>query len=151
MQRRIESGSVRQRGRQTSPTVSLWYGCKICSRSGPKSARVEELREVIVMEQFLNALRPDVRLWVKERKPETVGELADQYAQARKQTQDWNKTERSTPEQLPTRPKTCHNCGQVGHFRKDCMKTTGAGTQETTRGEVLQLWQERAHSNEVPQ
>ena len=53
-----------------------------------KYSTVEQIGDVIV-EQFLNSLTPDLRVWIRERKPETTseaGELADQYEQARKST-----------------------------------------------------------------
>ena len=49
---------------------------------------IQEFSERIVLDQLFNTLAPDVRLWVKERKPKTVkeaSELADQLTQARKQ------------------------------------------------------------------
>ena len=48
---------------------------------------VKELREVIVVEQFLNSLPIEIRVWVREWEPKTcaaAGELADTYIQARK-------------------------------------------------------------------
>ena len=42
-----------------------------------------------MLEQLLNALPEEVRIWVKERKPKTsaeAGQLADDYAQARRQS-----------------------------------------------------------------
>ena len=44
--------------------------------------------EMIVVEQFLNTLPSNTRIWVTERKPKTVaeaGRLADDYIQARGQ------------------------------------------------------------------
>ena len=43
--------------------------------------------DVVVMEQFITMLPEKIRVWVKERKPETsmiVGKLAEDYQQARK-------------------------------------------------------------------
>jgi len=43
---------------------------------------MEELRELMMTEQLLNALPQDVRIWVIEREPKTVaeaGKLADTY------------------------------------------------------------------------
>ena len=54
-----------------------------------RMSTVEQIGDVIVMEQFLNSLTPDLHVWIRERKPETTseaGELADQYEQARKST-----------------------------------------------------------------
>ena len=48
---------------------------------------VEQVGDLIVMEQFLNSLPGDIKIWVRERGPKTpreAGELADQYSQARK-------------------------------------------------------------------
>ena len=55
----------------------------------------EELKDLIVLEQLVSILPENVRIWVKERKPKTsaeAGQLADDYAQARKQesTSDGN-------------------------------------------------------------
>ena len=51
----------------------------------------EKVIDVMVMEQLLNMLVPDVRLWVRERKPkssEEASQLADDYMQARRQIRD---------------------------------------------------------------
>ena len=48
---------------------------------------LEEIRDRIILEQFLNTLREDVRVFVKERKPKSAaeaGKLADDFNQARK-------------------------------------------------------------------
>jgi len=48
----------------------------------------EELKDLIVLEQLVSTLPENVRIWVKERKLKTsaeAGQLADDYAQARKQ------------------------------------------------------------------
>ena len=47
---------------------------------------VEDMKDRIVMEQLINTMPSQVRVWVKERKPKTskeAGELADDYVQAR--------------------------------------------------------------------
>ena len=49
---------------------------------------LEQMQEAIGLEQFLNSLPMDERVWVYERKPKTcveAGELADEYEQVRKQ------------------------------------------------------------------
>ena len=50
---------------------------------------MEEVLEVVAVEQMLNSLPAEMRVWVWERKPKTVtevGKLADDFAQARGQT-----------------------------------------------------------------
>jgi len=47
----------------------------------------EEVRDRVVLEQFLSTLPEDVRIFVKERKPksaEEAGKLADDFSQARR-------------------------------------------------------------------
>ena len=53
--------------------------------------RAEKVLDVMVMEQLLNMLASDVRLWVRERKPKSSNEasqLVDDYIQARRQLPD---------------------------------------------------------------
>ena len=81
---------------------------------------VEELQDLVVLEQFINALPEEIRVWVKERKPKTseeVSQLADDYVQARKQAkggqgQGSRRQSVSTPH--------CDTCGKVGHSTRDC-------------------------------
>ena len=52
------------------------------------STSVEQMQEAIGLEQFLNSLPVEKRVWVYEKKPKTciqAGELADEYDQVRKQ------------------------------------------------------------------
>ena len=54
------------------------------------SASVEQVQEAIGLEQFLNTLQVEKRVWVYEKKPKLktciqAGELADEYDQVRKQ------------------------------------------------------------------
>ena len=47
--------------------------------------------DMVVMEQFITILLEEIRVWVKEHKPETnmiVGKLAEDYQQARKPAED---------------------------------------------------------------
>lgn len=49
---------------------------------------VEAVTEKVTIEQLLNTMPADLRIWVGERKPKTAGEagwLADDYLQARRQ------------------------------------------------------------------
>ena len=59
---------------------------------------MEELLDKMVLEQFLNTLNTDTRIWVRERKLETsveAGRLADDHCvQARKQGKDGAATAR---------------------------------------------------------
>lgn len=90
---------------------------------------VQELREVIAMEQFLNTLPENLRIWVRERKPATAseaGQLAEDYLQARGAPQSARRIDAPGPKGetdsrsgLPEN-RRCHECGQTGHLAKDC-------------------------------
>ena len=74
--------------------------------------------DTLVMEQFVEVLPDDVRVWVKERKPRTsqeAGRLAEDYRQARK-AELWTTTSKKGGQ------KHCFNCCQPGHIAKDCPK-----------------------------
>ena len=81
---------------------------------------MEEIREVVSEEQFLNSLPIDKRLWVVKRKPKTcieAGELTDEYEQVRKQ--DGSMGSKLSMEKTGI---TCHYYGKLGHIKKECKK-----------------------------
>ena len=74
--------------------------------------------ELVGIEQFLNGLPTEKRLWVFKKKPKTcirAGELADEYEQARR---------KDIPPQQKSNKKgvKCHYCAKTGHIEKDCRK-----------------------------
>ena len=88
---------------------------------------IETLRDLVILEQLITALPEKVRIWVKERKPKTsveAGQLADDYAQARRQTAvgNTNRPEKNTS------PIQCTRCKRRGHTAQDCW--SGTKTEE---------------------
>lgn len=78
---------------------------------------VEKIRDRIVLEQFVNTLPSNVKVWVQEHKPETsevAAKLADDYLQARKTTISEEKKGK------PLSQLTCHKCKQKGHKARNC-------------------------------
>ncbi len=58
----------------------------------PKSKSVEEVGEVIILEQYLGMLSPELQVWVREHDPQSasqVATLADVFVAARKGNQPW--------------------------------------------------------------
>ncbi|XP_043083901.1 zinc finger and SCAN domain-containing protein 16-like [Puntigrus tetrazona] len=58
----------------------------------PKSKSVEEVGEVIIMEQYLRMLSPELQVWVREHDPQTASQaatLADVFVAARRGSQPW--------------------------------------------------------------
>ena len=52
---------------------------------------VEQIKDAVVLEQFLNCLSSPIRVCIKERKPKSyleAGQLADDYTEARKQLKE---------------------------------------------------------------
>ena len=52
---------------------------------------VKQIKDAVILEQFLNGLSPTIRVWIKERKPKSsleAGQLANDYMKARKQLKE---------------------------------------------------------------
>ena len=94
---------------------------------------MDDIKEAIGIEQFLNTLPPEKRIWLTERKPRTcveAGELADEYEQARKQDPSGQK---ATPH------KKCNFCHKQGHLEQKCRKkkASGAGFHSGETGQPM--------------
>lgn len=73
----------------------------------PKDKTVQEIGEVIIMEQYLRMLSPELQVWIKEHNPKSAAEaasLADVFVAARHKGQLWSHTamvDRDTDRQPP--------------------------------------------------
>lgn len=58
----------------------------------PKEKTKEQIGDTIIMEQFLKALNPELRTWIKERNPKTskeAAEMAEAFLAARRPSKDY--------------------------------------------------------------
>ena len=103
---------------------------------------LEDLMETLVTEQVVETLQPDIRVWVRERKPQTgveAGQLADDHleapsafkhvyvptvVQAMATPHSGSADVTMTNHEHPVVPSTrkCFGCGEVGHIRSTCPK-----------------------------
>ena len=84
---------------------------------------VEAVLEKVAMEQLLNTMPPELRVWVSERKPTTgceAGRLADDYVQARQRVTGPNFDTKKTGG--PGEKHRCPKCGLEGHLARNCPK-----------------------------
>ena len=85
----------------------------------------EEICEMMVMEQLMESMPTDLKIWLKERKSKTtleVGELADDYVTARKCAKE--------------EQKRCHKCHQIGHIAAKCWNNVQGIQQQTVQSTV---------------
>ena len=105
---------------------------------------VEEVKEKFVVEQLLNTMPSDLRIWVSERKPTSgndAGKWADDYIQARRREGDGG----GSHPRGDTRK--CSSCGQVGHLAHRCWNpkgTQGAGMRDEVKKERVEVKKEKA-------
>ena len=87
-------------------------------------ADADAVREAIAVEQLLNSMPVAVRVWVAERKPQTVaeaGKLADDHMEARGSVEG---SKQPNPQEGPrgAGPRQCYACGEPGHIARDCLQ-----------------------------
>ncbi|KAF7642819.1 hypothetical protein LDENG_00250170 [Lucifuga dentata] len=83
----------------------------------PKGKAIQDIVEIIILEQYLRLLSPELQVWIREHGPLSAAEaatLADVFVAARKKGQPWSysawkatqDTRRQTPAQYHQRPST---------------------------------------------
>ena len=113
---------------------------------------VEEVHEAIGIEQFLNSLPVEKRVWVSERKAKTciqAGELADEYEQVRRQVTNgvvMEQNKEGAEKSQGGRPQ-CYSCGQMGHLARECRKDHGKAAGGVQTREQVRCFncQEKGH------
>ena len=86
------------------------------------AADADAVREVIAVEQLLNSMPAAVRVWVAERKPQTVaeaGKLADDHMEARGSVEGGKQPDLQEGSR-GAGARQCHRCHRVGHLARDC-------------------------------
>ncbi|XP_043958900.1 uncharacterized protein LOC122823389 [Gambusia affinis] len=123
----------------------------------PKDKTVKQVGELIMLEQFLRMLCPELQVWIKEHDPKSAT-LADVFVAARSRSQPWSNSawraakdsrrlQPSQPHQklavsvgkpflkenqsskTGKRPPVCYLCGQEGHTKPMCPKNQSKLTQ----------------------
>lgn len=70
----------------------------------PKGKTTEEVGEIIILEQYLRMLSPELQVWIRERDPTTAAEaaaLADVFVAARGKNQSWGRKTSSEARRPP--------------------------------------------------
>ena len=103
-----------------------------------KCTTVDEIKEQVAMEQFLNILPMEKRAWVKDKKPKTciaAGELADEYEEARKEATVEAKDRNRGRTTNSTGKKWCSYCRLSNHTRDECRRLQAKKAKDVTSQE----------------
>lgn len=135
----------------------------------PRCKTIEQINEIMILEQYLRMLSPELQVWIKEHDPKTAKEaasLADVFVAARRKNQSWaykswKKEDRNQPPaqpvssvgKPPTREKTtfhnakfngkkptCYLCGQEGHTKPMCLQNPVVQDVFCAQGGNSQSW-----------
>ena len=85
---------------------------------------VQTIMDKLVMEQMLDVMPANLRIWLCERKPTSVaetGSMADDYLSARTRKQPAQPKPDIEKKEVPGKEtRRCHLCQQVGHIAANC-------------------------------
>ena len=91
---------------------------------------VDEVKDKVVLEQFLSTLTEEVRVFIRERHPKTskeAGKLADDFFQARKDDLRGQDDRKGSQGKSGDRFRRCIQCGKSGHTVGDCRMKSQVG------------------------
>jgi hypothetical protein len=97
--------------------------------AGKKETSAEDVTDMMLYEQLLESVTPELALFIRERKPADcweAGRLADVFAEARRAARvdrrsgSADHSQPSQEDEQQPQTESCHHCGEVGHFKRDC-------------------------------
>lgn len=90
---------------------------------------VEAVVEKVIVEQLVESMPRDLKIWIRNRKPDS-GEDAGDYTHAHQQ-----QLQVSSRVFSHTDPRRCHVCWKPGHLMRDCSQIV-MGTESMTKSEI---------------
>ena len=100
----------------------------------PRGKTVAEINELLILEQYLRMLSPELQVWVKEHNPESAvdaAELADVFVAARRKGQQWSYNAWRTPRE-PRKPQSQHMQRYPQGFGKPPFQETPTSASKPT-------------------
>ena len=98
----------------------------------------EVMAEKLLIEQLLDTMPVELRIWLSEKKPTTgreVGKLADDYLLVRRHScrESGGRIHESHHQgSTPNQPRKCYSCGQQGYLSRNCPAKPSEGRPENT-------------------
>lgn len=135
---RLRNAKLQEGETFTQFTARLHLSLRRWIETAGKNQSFEDVCDVMVLEQMMNSVPPEIATFVREHEPKSAEEAAS-FAQlyveahARPQQKSFkNPTSKlddnakslvdSTPQSKPVERRICHYCKKPGHIKKDCRK-----------------------------
>ncbi|XP_046899735.1 uncharacterized protein LOC124483360 [Hypomesus transpacificus] len=123
----------------------------------PKGKSGEEIGEILILEQFLNTLSPELQVWVREHDPRTAAEaaaLADVFVAARGKDQPWSfvswKTGRDHRRPWSSQPDLKSTTDMSTPFAKENRPVQPPFRADGETANLLFVWTRGPHQTTMP-